>query len=153
MSGLSLQSYVNPLTGTLTKQPETQTRMPTPALQSGLPPLWVRSFLDICHDFCDCVLCGFYGWIHPAEVRHSREKRRLGYESYMFSVRKQKFFIPFLPVGLLLPSMLFMKPFISIKEFWGWSFIPLFVWRTDIVLFSYSWMWKKAPLFSEACYK
>lgn len=114
-------------TGTLTKQPETQTRMPTPALQSGLPPLWVRSFLDICHDFCDCVLCGFYGWIHPAEVRHSREKRRLGYESYMFSVRKQKFFIPFLPVGLLLPSMLFMKPFISIKEFWGWSFIPLFV--------------------------
>lgn len=37
-----------------------------------------RSFMDICHDFCDCALGGFYGGIHPTEVRHSGKKKKIG---------------------------------------------------------------------------
>lgn len=38
--------------------------------------------MDICHDFYNCRLCGFYGWVPPTEVRHPGKKERLGFHSY-----------------------------------------------------------------------
>lgn len=155
--GLSIQSYVNPLKQAPWLNTAWDTDKDANTCSAVRSPSSLGQRTDSFGIFAMTSVIVFFVAFMGGSIQLKwgiqGKKGRLGYESYMFSVRQQKFFISFLPVGLLLPSMLFMKPFISIKEFWGWSFISLFVWRTDIVLFSYSWMGKKAPLFSEAFYK